>query len=104
MAYLYKTLLAAVVSGYNFALVNWHYTKTVFILLAAQIALRIPIMFYSDATPFVTGGSFWVWIDMTIVCIPGAIIADLISRRREKRRLAASGPSASRPPYIPSPQ
>lgn len=65
---------------------KWNYTKTVLILLAAQLAVRIPIMFFYDATPFVTGGSAWVWIDMTLVCLPIAAIADFVAWRRESSR------------------
>jgi hypothetical protein len=87
-----------------FTPVHWNYTKTVAILLACGFVVRVADKLLDGSTYIGgPGGPLGTVVAAALVCLPFAVLADLVSwgrNRRAERRARAFG--APRLPSLPS--
>lgn len=65
---------------------RWNYTKSFALLVVIQFALRIPLTYAIDEKPFVTGGVFWVGVNLVIMALPIGALMDLVAYARQAVR------------------
>ncbi len=67
---------------YSAARMRWNYTKTMLLIVACKFALGFVVSLILWESPFKTGGTFWIGLNVVTMGLTAAVVMDSVAALR----------------------